>query len=335
MPSTVSNAIGVPVETTSAPAGLSSERRETKYVALSCRVIAPPSTHHRRGALDRAQDAHMGAAAALEAGERLPDLRVGRLLGLIEERGRRHDPAVDAVAALRHLLLHVGLLDRMRLLGRAEAGKGDDLAATHRRHRRHTGAHRLAVDVHGASAALRQAAAEMRVVERELVAQGVEQRHVGIGIDRLDLAVHVEGHSGHGCMSPLGCHELRPPRPRVGRWYRLAIANGSRVARLVQGADIGNSLTQLCCGGGARTRSTGTRRRAYPESTVNARTEANKSRTCFSEMPRVMNTSRLARSASGQAASSTGGWARCWTTCTTTGPRQPATLSKPFTRRRS
>src|SRR6516162_3064450 len=69
----------------------------------------------------------MRAAAALEAGERLFDLRVGRLLGLIEERGRGHDPAVDAVAALRHLLLHVGPLDRMRLLGRAEAGKGDDL----------------------------------------------------------------------------------------------------------------------------------------------------------------------------------------------------------------
>src|SRR5262245_61590729 len=276
----------------------------------------------------------MGAAAALEAGERLPDLRVGRLLGLIEERGRRHDAAVDAVAALRHLLLHVGLLDRMRLLGRAEAGKGDDLAATHRRHRRHAGAHRLAVDVHGASAALRQAAAEMRVVERELVAQGVEQRHVGIGIDRLDLAVHVEGHSGHGCMSPLGCHELRPPRPRVGRWYRLAIANGSRVARLVEGAGIGNTLTQLCCAGDSRASSTGTPL-GYPEPLASARTEAKRSRTWRSEMLRVMNTSRLARSASGQAASSTGGWARCWTTCTTTGPRQPATLSRPFTRKRS
>src|SRR5215468_261534 len=73
---------------------------------------SPPSTHRRRGALDRAQDAHMRAAAALEAGERLFDLRVGGLLGLIEECGRRHDPAVDAVAALGHLLLHVSLLDR-------------------------------------------------------------------------------------------------------------------------------------------------------------------------------------------------------------------------------
>src|SRR5258708_33923059 len=94
----------------------------------------------------------MRAAAALEAGERLSDLCVARLLGLIEERGRRHDPAVDAVAALGHLLLHVGLLDRMRLLGGAEAGEGDDLAAAHRRHRRHAGAHLLAAHLTGAGA---------------------------------------------------------------------------------------------------------------------------------------------------------------------------------------
>src|SRR6266487_6360 len=94
---------------------------------------SPPSTHHRGGTLDRAQDAHVGAAAAFEAGERFSDLRVRRFLRSIEERGRSHDPAVDAVAALRHLLLDVGLLDRMRLLRRAEAGKRDDLAPAHRR----------------------------------------------------------------------------------------------------------------------------------------------------------------------------------------------------------
>ncbi len=48
-----------------------------------------------------------------------------------------------------------------------------------------------------------------------------------------------------------------------------------------------------------------------------------------------MNTSRVIGSPSGQAASSTGGCARCCTTCTSTGPRQPATLRKPLTRSRS
>src|SRR5262245_52418401 len=39
----------------------------------------------------------------------------------------------------------------------------------------------------------------------------------------------------------------------------FAIANGSRVARLVEGAGIGNTLTQLCCAGDSRASSTGTR----------------------------------------------------------------------------
>src|SRR5260370_20577432 len=90
---------------------------------------SPPSAHHRRRALDRAQDTHVRSAAALEAGERLFDLSVGWFLVLIEERGRGHDPAADAVAALRNLLFYISLLDRMRLLGRAEAGQCDDLAA--------------------------------------------------------------------------------------------------------------------------------------------------------------------------------------------------------------
>src|SRR5499427_5877137 len=102
----------------------------------------------------------MRAAAALEPGEGVLDLGVGRLLLLIEQRRRGHDPAVDAVAALRHLLLDIGLLDRVWLLRRAETGERDDLAGAHRRDRGDAGAYGRAVDVHGAGAALRQPAAE-------------------------------------------------------------------------------------------------------------------------------------------------------------------------------
>jgi hypothetical protein len=79
--------------------------------------------------------------------------------------------------------------------------------------------------MHGAGAALREAAAEMRIVEPEIVAQRVEQRHVGIGVDRLDLAVHVEIYSSHGCGSPLRFASVRPPdraepASRAGRAFR-------------------------------------------------------------------------------------------------------------------
>src|SRR3954447_8736882 len=246
MSSTVSSPIGMPIVTTSAPPALSIARRDN-CAAFSCLVmVRPPSTHHRRRALDRAQDAHMRAAAAFEAGERVLDLGIVRLLVLVEQRRRRHDPAVDAIAALRHLLLDIGLLDRMRLLRRAEAGQRHHLAVAHRRHRRDAGAHRLPVDMHGAGAALREAAARVRIVEPEIAAQRVEQRHVGIGVDRLNLAVHVEIYWSHGCGSPLrfawgAAARSRGTRLRTPAVHFAAIANCSSVAKLVQPAAQGNT----------------------------------------------------------------------------------------------
>ena len=56
-----------------------------------------------------------------------------------------------------------------------------------------------AVEMHGAGAALREPAAEMRIVEADVVAQRVEQRHVGIGIDGVRLAVDGQRKClGHG-----------------------------------------------------------------------------------------------------------------------------------------
>src|SRR5262249_37538565 len=125
MPSTVSRPIGAPIETTSAPAPLSSVRRERLFSIL---VMVTSSAHHLAAAPDRAQNADMRPATAFQTGERVLDLVLGRLLLLIEQGGGRHDPAVDAVAALRHLFLHIGLLDWMRLLWGADAGECHHLA---------------------------------------------------------------------------------------------------------------------------------------------------------------------------------------------------------------
>src|SRR5216683_8250265 len=137
----------------------------------------------------------MGPAAAFEAGQPLADLAVARVRIILEQRRRGHHPAIDAIAALRHLLVDIGLLDRMRLLGRAEPGEGLDLAAGDRRERGDAGANGSAVEMHGAGAALREAATEMRVRETEIAAQGIEQRHLGIGFDRRRLAVELEGNA--------------------------------------------------------------------------------------------------------------------------------------------
>src|SRR5260221_1597757 len=153
----------------------------------------PPSSGG--GALDGAQDGEMRAAAAFEAGEPGTDLGIARMRIVGEERGRRHDPAIDAVAALRHLLVDPGLLELMRLLRRAEPGERRDLAAGRRRDPGDAGADGAAVEMHGAGAALREAAAEMRVGEAEIAAQGLEQRHLGIGLDARRLTVEPEGNA--------------------------------------------------------------------------------------------------------------------------------------------
>ena len=122
----------------------------------------------------------------------------------------------------------------------------DHLAVAHRRHRRDAGAHRLSVDVHRAGTALREAAAEVRIVQAEIVAQGVEQRHVRLGLDRLRLAVDVEIYSSHGCGSPLrfasdAAAKSRGTRLRAPAVHFAAIANCSSVAKLVQPAAQGNT----------------------------------------------------------------------------------------------
>ena len=135
--------------------------------------------------------------------------RLARLLVLGQERRRLHDHAVDAVAALRGLLVDEGLLHRMRLLRRAEAFERHHLLpGVHRRQRRDAGAHRRAVDVDRASAALAEPAAEARAVKAEIVAQRIEQRHrrVVVGDRDTRLPFTVSDLVSHG--RPLRAHQL-------------------------------------------------------------------------------------------------------------------------------
>src|SRR3954464_7675692 len=178
---------GTRTETTSAPLACRNSRREIGAF-MFC-----PSGHALLRTLDGAQDGYVGAAAALEAGKRIAQLGVARFRILLQDRGGGHDPAVDAVAALRHLLFDVGGLQRVGLLGRTQALDRGHALAARRRHRQHARAHRLTVEMHGAGAALREPAAEMRIVEAEIVAQRVQQRHLGLGVYRNALAV--DGHS--------------------------------------------------------------------------------------------------------------------------------------------
>src|SRR5947208_4730888 len=181
---------GAANETTSAPELFRNSRRVRVVMMFSSRQAG-------LRAPDGAPDGHVGSAAALEPGEGRAQLRVARFRVLLEVSRGGHHPAVDAVAALRHLLLDIGRLQRVRLFRGAEALEGGDRLAARSGDRQHARAHRLAVQVYGASAALREAAAEVGIIETEIVAQGVKQRHLRLGVDGNALAVDGGLEAGH------------------------------------------------------------------------------------------------------------------------------------------
>src|SRR5207247_991307 len=97
-------------DTTSAPVPTRNSRRVVSRVAMS-----GPLAHEGGRALDGGDDPLVRPAAAEVVAERLADLAVGGAGLPGAEKGRRlHDHPVDAVAALRGLLVDERLLDRMR-----------------------------------------------------------------------------------------------------------------------------------------------------------------------------------------------------------------------------
>src|SRR5262249_27546578 len=111
---TAASTAGMNPDMTRAPLACRNSRREVAAFMVGAFMISS-SRHALLRALDGAQDRNVRPAAALEAGERVAQLGVSRLRVLLQDRGGSHDPAVDAVAALRHLLLDVGGLQRMGL----------------------------------------------------------------------------------------------------------------------------------------------------------------------------------------------------------------------------
>ena len=152
--------------------------------------------HQMGGPVHRAQDAHMGAAAAEMRFQFGPNLRVGRLGVFLQQRLRPHHHSGNAVAALRRLLFHEGALDRRGRIDRAQTFKRRHLLALKQKQRRDAGQHRLAVDDHGAGAALAEPAAEFGGVELDVVAEDVKQRRVGIRFDLVIVTIDLQCHHG-------------------------------------------------------------------------------------------------------------------------------------------
>src|SRR2546422_6000027 len=164
-------------------------------------VWAPISGLLRR-AVDGGADPLVGAAAAV-FGHRGVDIGVAGVAFLGGRRCGGHDLAGLAVAALRHVLGDPGPLPRVAAAGRQPLDRGHALPGD-RRDGHHAGSHGRAVEMHGAGAALGDAASELRAGETEVVAQHPQERRVWRDVHGLAFAVDGEDDRGHDALRAEG-----------------------------------------------------------------------------------------------------------------------------------
>lgn len=154
----------------------------------------------------------MRSATALDAGQSIFHLCFGGLWIALKKRGGGHDPAVDAISALRNLLCNEGFL---QFMGFAAAKSGERrnfriLDGIYRRDARTRGG---AVDDDCASSALGEAAAKFWIPETEVITQRIKQRHVAIGVDGMRLPINIELNSRHELPPIYGWLLARPSKP--------------------------------------------------------------------------------------------------------------------------
>src|SRR5215471_753092 len=130
----------------------------TKERRLSLTCLFMVSSSGVRGGVDRLAHLLEGAAAA-DIGDGVVDVLVRGLRLILQERRHGHDHAGLAIAALRHVVGNPGLLYLVQgAVGTGQTFDGGDLLAGGFADGHAAGAHRHAVDMDGAGAALCNAA---------------------------------------------------------------------------------------------------------------------------------------------------------------------------------
>src|SRR5260370_10847668 len=177
-------------------------------------------------------DALVRAATADVAANGIVDVGVGGVGFLGKQGDGGHDLSGLAVAALRNVFFHPGLLHGMAAV-RRKAFDGGDFLARDAGNRGDAGTGGFAVDVHGTGSAERHAAAELGAGHIQGVTKHPEQRHVRADIDGLRFAVQGKT-DGHGVLpiadryptTTPGWMKIRriPFRPSADRRYGSAAA---------------------------------------------------------------------------------------------------------------
>ncbi len=139
---------------------------------------------------------NVGCAAAKIPAHRLINVRVSRMGRARQQCSGAHDLSCLAIAALRHVQLDPGFLQRVSGVGGETFDRGD-LRVAQRRNRQQAGSRGLSVEVHCASATLADAAPVFGADKPDMIAKNPEQRCIGCCVDAVRLPINRK-REGHG-----------------------------------------------------------------------------------------------------------------------------------------
>src|SRR6266850_2782300 len=135
---------------------------------------------------------------------------VVRPAGLLEQCDRGHDLAGGAIAALVGIVLDEGRLHGMQRVGLSDAFDRGDLVALVHHGEREAGIHPLAVDVHGACAALAVVAAFLGPGEGKGFAQAIEERGARVEAQRVLPCIDAQCDGNLALLGRLGRADVVP-----------------------------------------------------------------------------------------------------------------------------
>src|SRR5271169_4002261 len=144
-----------------------------------------------RDGVDRLAHLLEGAAAA-DIGDGFVDVLVGRLRLLLEKGCHRHDHAALAVPALWNVVGDPGLLNLVQGAVTGQPFDGGDLLADGLADQYAAGAHRDAVNMDGARAALCNAATVFGACQTDILPNRPEQRRIRLDIDVERFSIYCE-----------------------------------------------------------------------------------------------------------------------------------------------
>src|SRR3954466_1190040 len=142
-------------------------------------VMAISSGHLGQALLHGLHDVVITGAAAKVAVERLADLLLARVRVFPRQAHGREHHAGRAEAALQSVVLLEGRLHRVQRAVCRQALDGGELRALRLHGEQVATLHRLAIEEHGAGAALRGVASDVRSREAQVLSQEVDKESAG------------------------------------------------------------------------------------------------------------------------------------------------------------